>query len=121
MTRLIKWWKERSPYMKFIYGFIAGMIIIFVILTVKDSSQGLRIDNTYIKAVKPCEINVNDIYVNNMVDFVDTCSNVVVLKKFVDVRGRLHGITLWCSANSTSFTFFYSDKWRKEYYGNLRR
>jgi len=119
MTYLKDWWNNRTPFMKFMYGLLAGLIIVFIITSVRGQQQGLRIDKNYIKSVSGQEAYVNDVYVTSMINFVDYCGSTTTLHRFNDFQGRVYGITLWCRNNSKSFTFFYSDEWRIKQYGKF--
>lgn len=98
-------------------GVVMFVLIINYTQKQKTLQGGLRIDKEYIKSVSGQEAYVNDVYITTMVNFADKCGGNQSFYRFSDSKGRLHGLTLWCKRNFESFTFFYSDKWRKDNYG----
>ena len=94
-----------------IVGIIIGIFLYkneFNLITATE--EGLRINNTYIKAIKPCQIEVNDVYIDNLIKFADKCGGSQKFFKHLTSKKQIIGVTLWCGNTSGSFTFFYSDK-----------
>ena len=115
-NKFMDWWNSKSYPLKFLYGLLAGLLAVLIVNFFIDgtSSNGLRIDKNYIKAVTPCQAEVNDVYLSKMIDFADECKGNQSFYRAVDLRGNLYGLALWCKHSHKAFTFYYSDKWRKE-------
>ena len=112
-----EWWDSKSYPLKFMYGLWIGLIIGFLVFGIgqyNPKESGLRINQSYIKAIEPCKAELNDFYVSKMIEFADECEGGQKFFRFVSPKGQLYGISLWCPNTSTAFTFYYSDKWRQE-------
>ena len=116
-----EWWDNRSELIGFICGILIGAILFYVgtLVWVQEEKDagGIKIDNAYISSVTEKERKVNDLYVTTLINFADVCGNNSKVLRTNDFKNRVNGVTLYCKNDNSTFTFWYSDKWRYEQYG----